>query len=61
MDFNPRVDVSNTPGDSFIPKTVSSDGVIYLTWLERVADSGTDLQFVRSIESTTSPANIFGN
>jgi hypothetical protein len=61
MDFNPRVDVSNTPGDSISPKTVSSDGVIYLTWLERVTDSGTDLQFVRSTESTTSPANIFGN
>jgi hypothetical protein len=58
MNFNPRVDVSNTAEDSRNPKAVSSDGIVYVTWLETVSDSGSDLLFVKSSENT---ANVFGN
>jgi hypothetical protein len=58
MDFNPRVDVSNSPGTSIMPKTASFNGIIYVTWIERVSDSESDLLVVKSTDST---ASIFGN
>ncbi|HEX9320252.1 MAG TPA: hypothetical protein VF884_15060 [Nitrososphaeraceae archaeon] len=58
MDFNPRVDVSNSPGTSIVPKTASLNGIIYVTWIERVSDSESDLLFVKGIDNTVS---VFGN
>ena len=55
MDFNQRIDISNTPGDSIAPKTVSSNGIIYVTWIERGSGSA-DLLFVKS---TNSQSNVF--